>query len=59
MKDCRDCQHSQYARGSYLCLAFNQPKPTSWMRDDRNECGTKAILFEPKTDKRYAEYDRE
>ena len=58
MKDCRDCAHSQYARGSYLCLAYNTPKPTSWMRDDRNECGVNAVLFEPKDEKRYAEYDK-
>ena len=57
MKDCRDCQHSQYAKGTYLCLAFGTPKPTSWMRDDRNECGLEARMFDSKTEKKYSEYE--
>lgn len=57
MKDCRECAHSQYAKGAYLCTVENLPKPTSWMRDPRNSCGLEARLFEPKTDPRYAEHD--
>ena len=56
MKDCRECSNSQYSRGTYLCLAFGTPKPTSWMRDDRNECTTLAVMFEPK-DKKYSEFE--
>lgn len=57
MKDCRECEHSVYAKGTYQCLAFGTAKPTSWMRDPRNECGLEAVLFEPKGEKKYAEYE--
>ena len=57
MRDCRECSNSQYAKGAYLCLAFGIPKPTSWMRDARNECGLEAKFFEAKEDKKYSEFD--
>lgn len=57
MKDCRDCKNSTKSYNQWLCLAFNTPKPTSWMRDDRNECGLNATMFEPKDERRYAEAD--
>lgn len=47
-KDCRDCIYCLYSRGTYLCVAEVTPKPTSWMRDPRNDCGLEARLFEPK-----------
>ncbi len=56
MTDCRDCKHAVRSYNDWLCTAFNIPKPTSWMRDPRNECGLEAQMFEPK-DKRYSEYD--
>ena len=51
MKDCRECMYSVYARGTYQCHVTPVSKPTSWMRDPRNECGLEARLFEPKPPK--------
>lgn len=57
MKDCRECQHSQYAKGSYFCMALTIPKPASWMRDDRNDCGLEARMFDERAEHKYSEYE--
>lgn len=57
LKDCRECDSSLYIKGTYHCTALGQSKPTSWMRDPRNECGLEARLFEVKDAKKYAEFD--
>ncbi len=57
LKDCRKCKHSIKSYHSLLCKVMNLPKPVEYMRDDRSECGLKAMLFEPKDDKRYSEYE--
>ena len=50
MKDCRECSNVLYAKGTYVCTALGYPaKPTSWLRDPRNECGLEARLFDEKT----------
>jgi hypothetical protein len=57
LKDCRECSNSIYLKGTYHCTAFGQSKPTSWMRDPRNECGLEARLFDTKEDRKYSEYE--
>ena len=57
LKDCRNCWHA-YRKGlEWLCKAMNTPRPTSFMRDPRNECGLEARLFESKAEK-LEEYER-
>jgi hypothetical protein len=58
MKDCRECHWSIKKGLTYLCTAFGHPKPTSYMRDARSECGLEGALFELRDDdKRYCEAD--
>lgn len=57
MKDCRECKHATKSYNQWLCTAMNLPRPTSFMRDARSECGLEGALWEEKKEKRYAEYD--
>ncbi len=58
VNDCRECASSVLSYSRLLCTAMMVSKPVEYMRHENSECGPSAMLFEPKTDKRYAEYDR-
>ena len=57
MKDCAECQHSIKSYGQLLCRVLNLPKTVSFMRNERSECGPEGMLWEPKKEKKYAQYD--
>ncbi len=57
LKDCRECRNSMMSYSRLLCVAMTISRPVEYMRDDRSECGSEAMLFEPKGEKRYAEYE--
>lgn len=57
MIDCRQCKYSVMSYSSLLCKAENLPKPVEYMRDPRSSCGLEAILFEPKQERKYSEFE--
>ena len=57
LKDCRECVSSFPRYGSLMCEAMTVPVPVEHMRRECSECGPEAMLFEPKSDKRYSEYE--
>ena len=38
-------------------MALTIPKPASWMRDDRNDCGLEARMFDERAEHKYSEYE--
>jgi hypothetical protein len=57
MRDCRECVYALHSNSAWLCMVMQLPKPTSYMRDPRSECGLEGALFEPIGSKKYAEFD--